>query len=149
MSGVHRGHLGFLITNTLPTHTPPANPVTSQGLEMKPRCGVPTVAQWVKEPALSGLWLRFAPLPQNFPMPQAPPKTNKKRKPICVTGIQVTSYPSKAPLDWPSELLLHLRPPLAELTLTSRSDPLPHLHNPPFQRATTFRRLPATVPPII
>ena len=48
--------------------------------------GVLLVAQQVKDPVLSLLWLSlllwvgFNPWPQNFCMPRTPPKTNKQKK---------------------------------------------------------------------
>ena len=35
----------------------------------KATMGVPTVIQWVKDPALLQLWLRFDPWPRNFHVP--------------------------------------------------------------------------------
>ena len=48
--------------------------------------GVPTVAQWVKDPALPQVWprsqlqLRFETWPRNFHMPWVHPKEKKKKK---------------------------------------------------------------------
>ena len=45
----------------------------------KATMGVPTVIQWVKDPALLQLWLRFDPWPRNFHILQVWLK-NKERK---------------------------------------------------------------------
>ena len=51
------------------------------------------VAQWVKEPALSLLWLRFHPWPGNFGTPRAQPKKKSGGKSVVGGwdwGLQVT-----------------------------------------------------------
>ena len=60
-------------------------------ITFKGTCGVPTVAQWVKDPALlqlwhrSKLWLGFDPSPGNFHMFQGQPKKVKKKKELVLT----------------------------------------------------------------
>ena len=44
------------------------------------RSGVPTVVQWVKDPALPQLWLRFDPWTRNFHMPPVQQGPKKKKK---------------------------------------------------------------------
>ena len=41
------------------------------------------MAQWVKDPSLSLLWLGFSPWPGNFHKPRAPPKKKKNSTLLC------------------------------------------------------------------
>ena len=51
-------------------------------------CGTLLVAQWIKDLALSLLWLRFNPWPGNFFMLQARPKKNISGVPIIAQCIK-------------------------------------------------------------
>ena len=42
--------------------------------------GVPTVAQWVKNPEFPELWLRFDPWPENIHVPRVQPKKTPQLK---------------------------------------------------------------------